>query len=151
MPDTATLGRMENGRWEIVTDDATPARLPDFEQWREAGGGPAVELQTGDSPESLADALQELSLVAVRFPALTDGRGFSCARALREMGFAGEIRAVGGFIRDQIPYMVRCGFDAFAPEDKRHLPASLDEVPGFSEHYQGSAIDPRPLFRRRHD
>jgi hypothetical protein len=37
---------------------------------------------------------------------------------LREAGYAGELRAVGDVLIDQLSHMRRCGFDSFAP-DKR--------------------------------
>jgi phosphoadenosine phosphosulfate reductase len=46
---------------------------------------------------------QPLRLVAVHFPAFTDGRGYSSARLLSERyGYKGEIRAVGDVLADQV-------------------------------------------------
>ena len=48
------------------------------------------------------------------FPKFSDGRAFSTARLLRDKhGYAGELRAVGNVLSDQIPFMRRVGFDAF--------------------------------------
>ncbi|MDU0341475.1 DUF934 domain-containing protein [Bosea rubneri] len=74
-------------------------------------------------PGSLAIAevealLPELALIAVGFPAYSDGRGFSLARRLRRAGFAGRLRASGPLIVDQFAYVLFCGFDEIA------LPAS---------------------------
>ncbi|MFH1804082.1 MAG: DUF934 domain-containing protein [Pseudomonadota bacterium] len=81
-------------------------------------GGIGVLLVPGDAPEDIAADLDRLALIAIRFPAYTDGRGYSYARVLRERyGFAGEIRAVGDVLRDQILNMHRCGFDAFDLKD----------------------------------
>jgi phosphoadenosine phosphosulfate reductase len=77
-------------------------------------GGLGVQLNPGDAPEDLADGLDRLSIIAVNFPAYTDGRGYSYGRVLRErMGYTGELRAVGDVLRDQILLMHRCGFDAY--------------------------------------
>jgi len=53
-----------------------------------------VVLQPGDQLEAIADLLETLSLVALAFPAFTDGRSFSKAELLRSRhGFAGAVRA----------------------------------------------------------
>lgn len=68
----------------------------------------------GDQVELVAGDLWRFASVAVDFPAFTDGRGYSSARFLAERyGFAGELRAVGDVLMDQIPLMRRCGITAF--------------------------------------
>lgn len=59
----------------------------------------------------LAPVLDRLALVAVRFPAYSDGRGFSQARLIRGHGFTGALRASGPLIADQFAYALACGFD----------------------------------------
>ena len=44
-------------------------------------------------------------------PSPHDGRGFSLARALREVGFSGLITARGRVIADQYRHLRQCGFD----------------------------------------
>ena len=51
---------------------------------------------------------------------LRQRRAVSRLRCLRH-GFAGELRAVGNVLRDQLSFMVRCGFDSFAVADARPL------------------------------
>lgn len=73
-----------------------------------------VELQPGDRVEAIVDFLGELSLVALAFPAFNDGRSFSKAEVLRSRhGFTGAIRATGQVLIDQLPHMLRVGFDQF--------------------------------------
>ena len=73
-----------------------------------------VELKAGENPEILGADVHRLSVVALDFPIFRDGRAFSWARILRtRMGYAGQIRAVGKFIYDQINYQHRVGFDAW--------------------------------------
>jgi uncharacterized protein (DUF934 family) len=55
--------------------------------------------------------LRQLSLVAVAFPAYSDGRGFSLAKHVRNHGFTGTLRASGPLIADQFAYALSCGFD----------------------------------------
>ena len=75
----------------------------------------AVRIEPGDDARELLPHLDRLALVEVNFPTFGDGRGYSSARILREAGYTGELRAVGEVLVDQIAYMRRCGFDAFAP------------------------------------
>ncbi len=73
-----------------------------------------VRLKSDELPEQLGDDVHRLSVVAIEFPAFRDGRGFSWARILRtRLKFAGEVRAVGAFLYDQIAYQRRVGFDAW--------------------------------------
>lgn len=101
-----------------------------------------------ESPKALAASIDELALIAIDFPTFSDGRGFSYARELREqLGYQAELRAIGGFIRDQLFYLSRCGFDAFALEGD-DLQEALQSLNDFSECYQPSADQQLPLFRR---
>ncbi len=77
-----------------------------------------------DTPVAeLADHLHH-ALVAVDFPSFTDGRGFSIARRLRELGFKGRLRANGRLIADQYAMARRVGFDevAVAPDIAERQP-----------------------------
>lgn len=108
-----------------------------------------VLLGPADDPAALAGDLDSLQMVAVAFPAFTDGRGYSIARLLRERhGWRGELRAVGEVLRDQLFYMSRCGFDSFALADGEPAEEALRHFETFSEPYQ-AAVDRVPLFARR--
>ncbi len=79
---------------------------------RAAGLG--ILLLSDQAPAAIVDDLAEFDIIALEFPKFTDGRPYSYARLLRERyGFAGELRAVGNVLRDQLWFMQRCGFDAF--------------------------------------
>ncbi|MEH6568336.1 MAG: DUF934 domain-containing protein [Halioglobus sp.] len=145
---------VENDGWLPMDPEGTAPRVQhilSLEQWMtlDAKTNSAVQLEPGQPPAPLLEHLNELALVAVNFPAFTDGRGFSYARELREKGFKGELRAVGGFIRDQMHYLHRCGFNAFALADDSELEGALSALNEFSEHYQAATDEPAPLFRRR--
>jgi len=74
---------------------------------------PGLDLQT------IAPDLSRLALIAVAFPKFTDGRGYSLARQLRgTYGFAGELRATGEVLFDQLQFLARCGFDSFDIKDE---------------------------------
>lgn len=73
-----------------------------------------VLLQPGDALERIADILDQLSLVALAFPAFSDGRSFSKGELLRSRyKFEGAVRATGQVLVDQLPHMLRLGFDEF--------------------------------------
>jgi uncharacterized protein (DUF934 family) len=90
---------------------------------------------------SLVPILERVAIVALTFPAFSDGRGFSQAMLLRErLGYKGELRAIGTVLLDQVPLMLRTGFDSFevhhAPTIERLVERRL---PGIDLHYQPSA------------
>ena len=85
-----------------------------------------VLLMPDDEPEHLLPHFGKLSLVAVHFPSFADGRGYSTGRLLRaRYGFAGELRAVGDILRDQLYFLNRCGFNAFELREDQDLEAAL--------------------------
>ena len=74
----------------------------------------SVWLGPDDAPEALVPWLAGIPLVAIHFPVFTDGRGYSLAHLLRRRhGYAGELRAVGDVLVDQLALMAQCGFDSF--------------------------------------
>ncbi|RWK41864.1 DUF934 domain-containing protein [Mesorhizobium sp.] len=73
-----------------------------------------VLLQPGDQLEKIANLLDQVSLVALAFPAFSDGRSFSKGELLRSRyRFEGAVRATGQVLVDQLPHMLRLGFDEF--------------------------------------
>ncbi len=82
------------------------------------GRAVGVRIEPAEQVEALAYDLPRLALVAVAFPTYRDGRAYTSATLLRErLGFTGEVRAVGDVLREQAGFMVRCGIDAFEPND----------------------------------
>ncbi|WP_208354556.1 DUF934 domain-containing protein [Pseudaestuariivita rosea] len=71
----------------------------------------AVDLQPSSSLDALRDRLDDIDMIRVHFPSFADGRGFSIAAALRHLGFAGRLRAVGHVLADQYAMARRSGFD----------------------------------------
>jgi len=115
-------------------------------------GHVGVWLEADADPEAIAPDLARIELIAVRFASFTDGRGYSLARLLRERyGYRGELRAIGDVLRDQLYYLSRCGFDAFALRPDQDAEQALCAFSDFSEAYQVSVDQPYPLFRRRLD
>jgi len=71
----------------------------------------ALDLASSDDPALLAGALPDLHLIRIAFPSFSDGRGFTIARRLREMGYRGRLRACGHVLADQYAMARRVGFD----------------------------------------
>jgi uncharacterized protein (DUF934 family) len=109
----------------------------------------AVWLASDERAEQLKEDIATLPLIAVDFPAFSDGRGYSIAFNLRtRLGYDGEIRAIGDVLRDQLFYMQRVGFDAFATREDRSIDDALKGLTDFSDVYQTSWDQKTPLFRR---
>jgi uncharacterized protein (DUF934 family) len=151
-------------RWLVAGEDGFVPDFPDaadlvvpLKLWRlrrddllDRSGRSGVWLAADEDPAALAGDLERLALVAVSFPKFSDGRGFSTARLLRERyGFEGELRAIGDVLRDQLLFLSRCGFDAFALRADQDAESALAAFDDFSEAYQGAVDQPQPLFRRR--
>nr|WP_234029194.1 DUF934 domain-containing protein [Aurantiacibacter spongiae] len=110
----------------------------------------AVRIEPGDDVQDLVPHLDRIQLVEVNFPGFGDGRGYSAARTLRENGYAGELRAVGDVLVDQLPNMRRCGFDSFAPDralDEGDARAAFERWPHV---YQPAADARTPIWSLRH-
>ena len=113
----------------------------DPEQRRSAKERLGVLLQPGEKLEAIVELLDDVALVALAFPAFNDGRSFSKAELLRSRhGFGGSIRATGQVLPDQLPHMLRLGFDEFEVSHPV-LIKRLEEgrVGGLGVHYQPTA------------
>lgn len=113
-------------------------------------GGLGIWLDSDEEAESIANDLSEFQVIALNFPIFSDGRSYSNARLLRDRyQYTGELRAIGDVLRDQMFYMHRCGFDAYALREDNNPQQALASLNDFSEVYQASTDQPLPLFRRR--
>ncbi len=112
-------------------------------------GNVGVWLAGADDPAQIAPFLPWLPLVAIDFPKFTDGRGYSIAYLLRSrFGYKGELRAIGDVLADQLFYMKRVGFDAFAVRADKNIRQALLSLRPFTDAYQGSWDNAVPAFRR---
>jgi uncharacterized protein (DUF934 family) len=108
-----------------------------------------VWLASSERPEELKGEMEKFNVIAVDFPKFADGRGYSIAYNLRaRLGYVGELRAIGDVLRDQLFYMQRVGFNAFAPRPDKNIHDALKGLTDFSETYQISVDQKLPLFRR---
>ncbi|MNF33841.1 hypothetical protein D3C85_249540 [compost metagenome] len=157
-------GEVIDERWHLLPVDANLEGISNSDDlivplglWLESShalkvrdGGLGVWLQSHEQIEDIVDDLKYFQVIALDFPAFTDGRHFSSARLLRERyGYQGEIRAIGDVLRDQLFFMQRCGFDAFAVRPDRDPYDALKGLSDFSVTYQTGVDQPLPLFRRR--
>lgn len=110
----------------------------------------AVRIEPGDDTRELLPHLERLQLVEVNFPVFGDGRGYSSARVLREAGYEGELRAVGDVLVDQLAYMRRCGFDAFAPDKRIDEDDAKNAFERWPQVYQTAADSRTPIWAKRH-
>jgi len=109
-----------------------------------------VWLAPDSEPADIVADFDKIALIGVDFPVFRDGRGYSIGRLLRERyGYKGELRAIGDVLRDQITFMFRCGFDAYALRADKDFDDALKAFDEFSVQYQGAVDNPSPLFRRR--
>lgn len=108
-----------------------------------------VWIASHERPEVLKEDVAKLPVIAVDFPKFSDGRGYSIAYNLRvRLGFTGELRAIGDVLRDQMFYMQRVGFNAFATREDRSIHDALKSLFDFSEAYSAAWDQKLPLFRR---
>jgi len=151
-------GRLLPDRYARIADDApvTGAAIIGLARLKAEpallGGEIGVELPNDADPADLAPFLDRLALVVLHWPKHRDGRAFTQARALREVGFGGAIRATGHLLPDQYAFLLRCGVTSVElPEtaDPSAWQAALRTIPLA---YQPAVIgDAEPLgLLRRH-
>jgi uncharacterized protein (DUF934 family) len=118
--------------------------------WAAFAGPLGVRIAPADKVEDLAAELKRCALIAVEFPAPTEGRGYTQGRLLRgRFGFTGELRALGAAVkRDLIFALARCGFDAFEVAPGEDLAACAAALERYSVAYQPGARGSLPLRQR---
>lgn len=159
--DNWTVLRLAKGETTETTETADTVTVPDgpvivplsvwqaqrsvLQQRPQLG----VWLASDERPETLKDDLSAFQVIAVDFPKFADGRGYSIAYNLRaRLAYTGELRAIGDVLRDQLFYMQRVGFNAFAVRADKNIHDALKGLTDFSEKYQTSWDEKNPLFRR---
>ncbi|MEX3015786.1 DUF934 domain-containing protein [Gymnodinialimonas hymeniacidonis] len=76
-----------------------------------AANARAVDVASSDDASALRNHLDTVQLIRIDFPSFADGRGFTLARQLRQMGYTGRLRARGHVLADQYAMARRSGFD----------------------------------------
>ena len=94
-------------------------------------------------------AFEGVERIELQFPKFTDGRAYSQALLLRRRyKFAGDIRATGDVLIDQLVHMHRRGFTSAVLAEGVDASAAQRQFERFAAFYQGDVLDPRPLFAR---
>jgi uncharacterized protein (DUF934 family) len=118
--------------------------------WLQRPDWPAVALGNADPVEDLAPHVSRLRLVELHFPKFSDGRAYSQARLLRSrLGYRGELRATGNVLQDQLPFLLRCGFDSFDSEQAGFEEALARARTLFSVVYQPAEDGREPVSELR--
>ncbi|RDK09973.1 DUF934 domain-containing protein [Cupriavidus lacunae] len=100
---------------------------------------PDAEPQTLLEPGATVVDPTGIAMIAIDFPIYTDGRGYSIAQLLRhQLGWTGELRAVGDVMIDTVHYLARCGFNSFAIKPGHDPAAAMRALATFSSSYQRS-------------
>ena len=108
-----------------------------------------VWLTAEEGPEAIAADVDDFTVIAVEFSRFADGRGYSTARLLRtRYGYDGELRALGDVLRDQLFYLQRVGFDAFALRADKNIEDARASLADFTAAYQSAADLSSSLQRR---
>jgi uncharacterized protein (DUF934 family) len=94
-------------------------------------------------------ALEGVTRIDLNFPRFTDGRAYSQAFLLRRrLGFAGELRATGDVLIDQLVQMERTGFDVAVLRADQNIDFAQRQFDRYRGFYQGDAVTVQPLFAR---
>ena len=102
--------------------------------------------QETDVGELVLDGVDRIEL---QFPKFTDGRAYSQAYLLRRRRrFAGDIRATGDVLVDQLVQMQRTGFSSAVLKEGKDLADAERQFARFPAFYQGDLVVERPLFAR---
>jgi uncharacterized protein (DUF934 family) len=119
---------------------------------------PAADVQPEPGVNVLAVAndadVTELSLegvdrIELNFPKFTDGRAFSQAYLLRRRRkFAGDIRATGDVLIDQLVQMQRTGFSSAVLKDGKDVTDAQSQFDRYAAFYQADVVVQKPLFTR---
>ena len=105
------------------------------------------QLELANDADPMDANLDGITRIDLHFPKFTDGRAYSQARLLRQrLQFAGEIRATGDVLIDQLVHMARCGFDVAVLKDGVDAADAQRQFERFASFYQGDAVATQPHF-----
>lgn len=129
-----TLGQLES--YEGPTDNITS----DF----------ALTLTPEVDIKTLATWLDKLKMVELTVESFTDGRVFTQARVLRDIGFKGEIKVSGPIVPDQSKFFARVGVDTLSIKDASRAADFKSALDRFNLFYQSSSDGVAPIYKLRH-
>lgn len=109
--------------------------------------GSATTLVLANDANALQANLEGITQIDLHFPAFTDGRAFSQAYLLRRrLKFAGDIRATGDVLIDQLVQMQRTGFSSAVLREGVDAADAQRQFERFGGYYQADAIHTQPHF-----
>jgi uncharacterized protein (DUF934 family) len=137
---------------------ATGALIVSLAQWQEQREALAARadklgiiLRSDEKPELIAADIKQFDVIALDFPAFSDGRAYSSARLLRDRyQYTGEIRAVGDVLLEQLHFMNRVGFDAYEIASEHALKDWEVAAADISVWYQPTGDGRTPVVKLRH-
>ena len=110
----------------------------------------ATVLVLANDVNALEVNLDGITQVDLHFPNFTDGRAFSQAYLLRRrLKFAGDIRATGDVLIDQLVQMERTGFSSAVLREGVDAADAQRQFERFGGYYQADAVNPLPHFHAR--
>ncbi len=99
-----------------------------------------LKLRNDFQVETLKSFLPYLNAISIEFPSEKDGRGFSLARRLRQLGYLGTLRATGHVIVDHYRHAMQSGFNQIAIPTKlaKRMPEPYwqQQIDNFKPSYQ---------------
>ena len=108
--------------------------------------GDARVLQLSNDADPLTVPLDGVDRIELIFPKFTDGRAYSQAMLIRRRRkFAGDLRATGDVLVDQLVHMQRTGFSSAVLKDGKDPADVPRQFERFVRYYQGDAAA-RPRF-----
>jgi uncharacterized protein (DUF934 family) len=156
-------GEIAEDNWTLVEDGTTQIEssggnvIVTLGRWRAereallaAHAAVGVLVPNTTDIEAVYAEMADRPLIALQFPAFTDGRALSQATVLRKrLAFKGELRAVGDVIRDLVFWLGRCGFDSIVPRQDQSLEGCRAALRELTVAYQAAADDHTPVWMRR--
>jgi uncharacterized protein (DUF934 family) len=106
-------------------------------------------LVLANDADALDVPLEGVDRIELNFPKFTDGRAFSQAYLLRRRRkFAGDIRATGDVLIDQLVQMQRTGFSSAVLKEGKDAAEARRQFERYAAFYQADAQVGAPLFAR---
>ena len=105
-------------------------------------------LVVGNDADVAQLSLDGVDRIELNFPKFSDGRAYSQAYLLRRRRkFAGDIRATGDVLIDQLVQMQRTGFSSAVLKEGKDIADAQRQFDRYAAYYQGD-LQTRPHFAR---
>ncbi len=118
-----------------------------YNEYQAPAEGDTSVLVLANDVNALDVNLDGITHIDLHFPSFTDGRAFSQAYLLRRrLKFAGDIRATGDVLIDQLVQMHRTGFSSAVLREGVDQADAQRQFERFAGFYQADAVNPKPHF-----